>query len=515
MKRMILFLLCLLLTGVLPAASALAAPAWPDGVSVEADGAVLIDADSGAVLYSKNADQSYYPASITKILTALVVLEHCSLDEIVTFSYDDVYNVEAGSSTAGIDEGDKLTVRDCLYAMMLASANESANALACHVSGSREAFAELMNETAARLGCTGSHFANPSGLNDENHYTTAHDMALIMQAAIKNPTFLEITGTISYQLAPTKRNPEGGYVACHHKMLNKYESLYYPGVFSGKTGYTSLAGNTLVTAARRDGLTLIAVILNGHLSHYSDTKNLLDFGFSGFQSLSAADYETTYRSLPNDMTIGGMTSRDAISLALDAAGRVTLPKGAAFSDLTPALSYELSAGAPSDAIACLNYSYDGHHAGSVYIRSAGYSADEAADSNTAADHAAGGTADGTVDTGAAAGGTAGTGTAADGTAGANAAAGGTAGADKPALRLPAYAPAAIAAAAAVLVIAAVVTALILRHRRKEQADLLERRRRRLERLEDIGYSSSDFDLLLSQRRQKPPRRRRGKKSIFR
>ena len=129
--------------------------------------------------------------------------------------------MEAGSSTAGIDEGDVLTVRDCLYALMLASANESANALACHVSGSREAFAELMNQTAESLGCTGSHFANPSGLNDENHYTTAHDMALITRAAIQNPDFLEIDSTRNYKLPPTKRNPEGGYVANHHRMLVK------------------------------------------------------------------------------------------------------------------------------------------------------------------------------------------------------------------------------------------------------------------------------------------------------
>ncbi len=183
--------------------------------------------------FAKNEDQPYYPASITKILTALIVLEHCSLDEEVTFSHDDVYNVEAGSSTAGIDEGDVLTVRDCLYALMLASANESANALACHVSGSREAFAELMNQTAESLGCTGSHFANPSGLNDENHYTTAHDMALITRAAIQNPDFLEIDGARNYKLPPTKRNLEGGYVN-HHRMLVKNTSVYYQGAFCRK-----------------------------------------------------------------------------------------------------------------------------------------------------------------------------------------------------------------------------------------------------------------------------------------
>ena len=187
MKRILSFILSINLIFILVPGTVLAAPSWPSAVSIEADGGILMEAQTGTVLFAKNEDQPYYPASITKILTALIVLEHCSLDEEVTFSHDDVYNVEAGSSTAGIDEGDVLTVRDCLYALMLASANESANALACHVSGSREAFAELMNQTAESLGCTGSHFANPSGLNDENHYTTAHDMALITRAAIQNP----------------------------------------------------------------------------------------------------------------------------------------------------------------------------------------------------------------------------------------------------------------------------------------------------------------------------------------
>ena len=202
MKRFFSLFLCLCLSMGVFTISALAAPEWPSDVSIQADGGIVMDADTGTVLYGKNMDQPYYPASITKILTALIVLEHCDLDEMVSFSHDDVYNVEAGSSSAGIDEGDVLTVRDCLYALMLASANESANALACHVSGSREEFAKLMNEKAASLGCTGSHFANPSGLNDENHYTTAHDMALIAREAIKNPEFLAINGPAAISWPP-------------------------------------------------------------------------------------------------------------------------------------------------------------------------------------------------------------------------------------------------------------------------------------------------------------------------
>ena len=200
MKR--IFTLCLIFSLLLCPMTADAAVSWPENASIQADGGIVIEADTGTVLYGKNIHETYYPASITKILTALIVLEHCDLDEIVTFSHDAVYNVEEGSSSAGIDEGDELTVRDCLYALLLASANESANALAEHVSGSREAFAELMNEKAESLGCQDSHFANPSGLNDENHYTSAYDMALITRAAIENPTFVEISGSRTYLPAP-------------------------------------------------------------------------------------------------------------------------------------------------------------------------------------------------------------------------------------------------------------------------------------------------------------------------
>ena len=535
MKRFIPLLCCLCLILGLAPQRAFAAVPWPSGVSIEADGGILMDADTGTILFGKNMDQSYYPASITKILTALIVLEHCSLDEMVEFSYDDVYNVEAGSSSAGIDEGDVLTVRDCLYALLLASANESANALACHVSGSREAFAELMNETAASLGCTGSHFANPSGLNDENHYTTAHDMALITREAIKNPVFLEINGTRSYQLAPTKRTPEGGYVANHHRMLNKNESVYYPGAFAGKTGYTSLAGNTLVTCAKKNDMTLIAVILNGHQSHYSDTKALFDFGFENFQSLRIQDYETTYQSVDNDMTIGGMILQDSISLTLDSQGRAVIPVGGSFGDLTPSLTYTLDSQAPQGAVAAVTYTYEGHPAGSVYLMASSLTgtANEAAGASLAADQA-----QAVLESESEA--------ASDGISPETALDehSSEAALDEHSpeaaldehssessqegaatdIRIPANLWALAGIGLSLAFITAIVAVVRIHMRRKEEQDLLARRKRRLERLEDIGFSSSDFDQLVAQRRiqstasRRPGRRskrRRNKKSFFR
>ena len=143
MKRIFHFLLCLTLVfSLITPFHAYAEATWPDYVPIQAEGGIVMDADTGTVLYGKNIHTAYYPASITKIMTALVVIENCSLDEMVTFSHNAVYNVEAGSSSAGLDEGDVLSVRDCLYALLLKSANESANALAEHVAGSTEAFAE-------------------------------------------------------------------------------------------------------------------------------------------------------------------------------------------------------------------------------------------------------------------------------------------------------------------------------------------------------------------------------------
>ena len=192
LKKITLTLFLALITMFILPLKAFAYVDWPENVNVLSEGAILMDADSGAVIYGKNMHEHYYPASITKILTALIVVENCNLDDTVTFSRNAVYNVESGSSSAGIDVGDTLTVRDCLYAMLLQSANEAANALAEHTAGSIDAFAKMMNDKAASLGCKDSHFANPSGLNDPEHYTSAYDYALISRAAFKNPTVPEI-----------------------------------------------------------------------------------------------------------------------------------------------------------------------------------------------------------------------------------------------------------------------------------------------------------------------------------
>lgn len=246
---------------------------------IKAEGAVVINGENGQILYGKNERNQFYPASITKLMTALLVLERCGLNDVVTFSGTATTNLESGAVTLNLTEGDRLTVEQCLHALLLKSANEVANGLAEHVSGSVSGFADLMNQKAAALGCTGTHFTNPSGLNDSNHYTTPYDMALIARAAFQNQTLCRIDTTLSYDLPATSKS-SARTITMGHKMMYTTDSRYYEGIIGGKTGYTSKAGNTLVTGAERNGVRLIAVVMKSSSTHYEDTKALLDYGFA-------------------------------------------------------------------------------------------------------------------------------------------------------------------------------------------------------------------------------------------
>mgnify|MGYP001656891591 FL=1 len=246
---------------------------------ISAKGAALYNVNTGEFLYEKNGDTQFYPASITKIMTALLTLENADLDDTVVFSRDATTNLESGAVTLGVGAGDRISVRDSLYGMMLKSANEVANGLAEHVGGSIPGFASMMNAKARELGAMNTNFVNPSGLNNANHVTTAKDMALIAAEAFKNPEFRKIVGTTSYTFPATASRPNATEIGMGHKMIYVGDHRYYQGAIGGKTGYTRSAGNTLVTGAQRDGVMLIAVVLKSSATHYVDTKALLDYGF--------------------------------------------------------------------------------------------------------------------------------------------------------------------------------------------------------------------------------------------
>lgn len=259
----------------------------PSGPEVTSQGCLLMDLDSGQVLFSKNIHERFYPASTTKILTALIVLEKCSLSETVTVGDDPPY---IDGTKIYLYEDEQLTVEQLLYAMMLESANDCAEALAEHISGSVEAFAELMNQRARELGCTDSNFVNPHGLHDDNHYTSVWDLALIAKEAMKNPEFRKIVSTRSSQIPPTNRQPQLRYMNNLNKLLF-YGEHYYKGVDGIKTGYTSQAKNTLVASCMRDDLHLMGVFLNCSSGVYTDAKNLFDYGFSNYSSKKLLDLE--------------------------------------------------------------------------------------------------------------------------------------------------------------------------------------------------------------------------------
>ena len=375
-KRIIKSGLALLLSmqlALMSCITALAAPEWPSDTGVLADIGIAVDADSGAVLFGQGIHELTPPASITKLLTALVVVENSSMDDMVTFSYDAVNNVESGSGNKkNIAEGDKLSVKDCLYLLLLQSSNQAANALAEHVAGSRDAFADMMNEKVKELGCTdGTHFANPSGLNDDTQVVSAYDMAIIAQAAFNNSDVLEISSTKSYKLAPTQNNPSGATCANEHRLIitdDETSELYCPEAKAGKTGYTSLAGNTLVTYGEKDGRRVISVVLKGQPSpnYFLDGKTLLQVGFENFQNVSIPDNETKYVTGEETVSINGADFQPD-ELELESGAVITLPKDAAFSDASMELVTELPEQHPERAIALLQYTYNDRKIGQAYL----------------------------------------------------------------------------------------------------------------------------------------------------
>lgn len=497
-KKIFNFFLCLFLCVSSFPGTAMAAADWPDNVSVEADGAILIDADTGTILWGKNIHNQYFPASITKVMTALLVIENCQLDDTVTFSHDAVFNVESGSSNAGINEGDQLSVKDCLYALLLRSANESANALAEHVAGSREAFADMMNAKAKELGCTNTHFANPSGLNNPDHYTSPYDMALIAKTAFQNPVFEEIDSTTYYKLPPNSINKEGLAISPGHKMMKKSTPFYYPDIVGGKTGYTTLAGNTLVTCAERNGLKLITVILKGSTPQYwADTRNLMEFGFNNFTSLKAAEYEKTYSSITNDLNFSGLSITRPEALVLDPDSRIVLPKTADFYDAKPELSYDISKGDPENAIARINYRYKDRVVGSTFLE-INHSLVESAVKSKLADAPGNGeeasleAVDASADRAAQA-------------------------YREKALRpfeIPLIVWLILGSVGFVFVAGGLASFFIYKKHRDEQESLI-RREQRLKRLKESGVSADEFDSLLQQRRGIYTSRKKGwKKNKF-
>lgn len=316
---------------------------WPQGPQVSADGAALIDADTGVLLYGKNPDKKLYPASITKMMTAILAYENLDLDDTVTFSASAVNGIDRDSSNIGIDIGETLSVYDCLRGMLISSANEVALALAEKISGSETKFADLMNKKAKELGCTNTNFVTPNGLQDSNHYTTAHDMALIGKAFFDIPTLAAISDIQNYIIEPSDGQPDEIPLYSMNKFLTGEKK--YKGIIGSKTGFTSQARQTLVTCCKRDGIRLIAVVLKEESpTQYDDTMQLFDYGFKNFTHLHAADYETKYSLAGAGFMRQGsdIFGKSTAPFTVSSGDYLTIPNGTNWDDLTSSIVYENS-----------------------------------------------------------------------------------------------------------------------------------------------------------------------------
>lgn len=346
---------------------------WPAGIDVVSDSAIVMDVDTGTVLYAKNEHAEHYPASITKIMTALLAIENGNIADTVTYSEEAVFNIDRGSSSIARDVGEQMSLEQCLYAMMLESCNSSAYAIAEHVGGTYDNFIKMMNDKATELGCQNTHFNNPNGLPDENHYTSCYDMALISREAFKQETFRTITGTRTYTIPPTNKHEESTYLNNHHEMLHFYKTskYLYDYCVGGKTGYTTQANSTLVTYAVKDGMTLVCVVMNTQSpNQYLDTTNLFNYCFDNFQVLSVKKNAPLYENT-EDFNLGALSSDDE-NIEISDEGTVIIPKAVTFPELSykilPAKKDEKASGSEdSVVIGTIEYSYAGRTVGQAEI----------------------------------------------------------------------------------------------------------------------------------------------------
>ncbi|MBE5889488.1 MAG: tRNA (guanosine(46)-N7)-methyltransferase TrmB [Lachnospiraceae bacterium] len=377
-SRLLCFLLILTTVfGVMytTAIPVLAEEYWPTGVSVDSGSAVVMEVNTGTVLYEKNGDEIRYPASITKIMTALLVLENCELDEVVTFSADCIYATEGnGGSHIARDIGEEMTVEQCLYAMMLVSANECAYALAEHVGtklgGNYETFIGMMNDKAKELGCKNTHFMNSYGMHDAEHYTTASDYALISAAAYRNEDFQIICGTKTYVIPTTNKHDDVYYCHNQNNLLYpyKYSDYLYDYCTGGKTGYTDYAHHTLVTYAEKDGMTLVCVILYSVApAQWEDSINLYDYCFDNFQVFNISENESRLSEAKDKYY--GLLNEEETYLTFDTDAYLILPKTASFSDAEFSMTED-------DNGAQIIYQYDGRQVGYVSLEASDASVDE-------------------------------------------------------------------------------------------------------------------------------------------
>lgn len=341
-------------------------PNWPEGPVVNAQSAILMDADSGAILYAKNVHEKLYPASTTKLLTCLIATEQCSMDEVVTFSHDAVFDAPRDSSHIAIDVGEELTMEQSLNAILIASANEVAFGVAEHIAGTWQDFAPMMNERAKELGCVDSNFVNPNGLPDDNHYTSSYDLAMIGRAFFANEMLSKISSTKRLDIPASEKQPD--------HIIEESRNQLFPGrphayeyLVGSKTGYTQAAKNTLVSCAEKDGMKLIAVVMvEESPAQFVDTIALFNYGFSNFERVNISKTETRFQInnanfFYSDNDILGSSKP---ILSLNTKDCIILPKTITMAQTVSSISYETPS--PEQAL-IISYTYNNQYLGSVSV----------------------------------------------------------------------------------------------------------------------------------------------------
>lgn len=374
--------LFIILSGIVLSCSILPVNVWaaesddglglPDFPQIVSDYVVLMDADSGEVLYSSNKDEKCYPASTTKLLTALLVMENCALSDTVTYSQAAVNSIEFGDANASIVAGEELSVEQSLYCLLLRSANEVAYGLAEYVGKTESAFASMMNDKATELGAVNTHFTNASGLTDAFHYTTPYDMALIAKACFNNKSLMRIVSYSElYTIGPTNKSNFTRYYRHRYQMLagGEYAYKYSCG---GKTGYTDAAGSCLVSFAQKDDLRLICVIMkSSEEDRYLDTINLFDYYFNNFKKVPLADFDTGLDSGSIDILelTNRFDSSTGISIGFSEDAYILIPKSVDASKLTGIVTYADNAAYTGEegGFACISYYYENTRLGSATI----------------------------------------------------------------------------------------------------------------------------------------------------
>lgn len=286
-------------------------PQWPQGPEIMAETGVLMEYKTGAVIYDKGADELRYPASITKLMTLLLAVENSNLDDTVTFTETGIRDIAVDSGNIGMQLGETMSMKDCLYAMIIYSANEVSTQIAEYVGGTEQNFIDMMNARAQKIGCTNTHFTNANGMPDPNQYTTARDMALIFREGLKNKTFRKIIKTRSYTIKPTNLNSEKRVLVTHHPLFSEQSSIFYPSCIGGKSGMTNDAGYTLVSGASEEGVRYIAVVLRDVDINQSgvDSKALFDYGYQLFQRV---EVEGGYVVIPKGMKVEDLIKKEEI-----------------------------------------------------------------------------------------------------------------------------------------------------------------------------------------------------------